>query len=113
MSIKLNDLMPFGKYKGHSVEYIMGVDPGYLCWLREDKKKSDPIAGTRLFNVGVNMAIDAAIVSNGNLSRKYKAWNLTQADVPKAINRQVKKIEELAVANASREISYADSWGSF
>jgi hypothetical protein len=113
MSIKLNDFMPFGKYKGQSVEYILASDPGYLCWLREDKKKSDTIAGTRLFSVATNATIDAAILASPNLSRKYKAWNLTQADVPKAISRQVKIIEDLVAANAGREISYADSWGSF
>jgi hypothetical protein len=28
-------VMPFGKYKGQSLDKISDTDPGYICWLHD------------------------------------------------------------------------------
>jgi len=36
----LSDLMPFGQYKGETMEWILENDPSYILWL-EDKVDMD------------------------------------------------------------------------
>lgn len=34
---KYTDVLTFGKYKGHTVKWIMRVQPSYLCWLHDEE----------------------------------------------------------------------------
>lgn len=37
LQIKSEDfVMPFGKYKHRTIEYILDVNPGYIVWLEEE-----------------------------------------------------------------------------
>lgn len=33
---KFTDVLQFGKYKGHSVEFVLNKEPSYIVWLEEE-----------------------------------------------------------------------------
>jgi hypothetical protein len=34
---RMTDTMPFGEFKGHTVEYILNRKPSYIIWLDDEK----------------------------------------------------------------------------
>lgn len=34
---KYTDVLTFGKFKGHTVRYILDHEPGYIIWLEDNK----------------------------------------------------------------------------
>lgn len=37
--LRLNDPMPFGKYKGQSVQCVLDTNPGYIAWFGREVKR--------------------------------------------------------------------------
>lgn len=100
MNLELHNTMPFGKYKGQTIEAIFKENSGYLVWMR-DQRKGD-ITGSNFFSVEVGALLDMAIRDSGQLQKKYKPWNLPVERVVTAPeNRQ-----------PEQKVAY-NSWGSF
>ena len=74
MTLSIKDTMHFGKHKGMNVGKLLLEDPGYACWLREEKRKQDP--RDTAFDNDANDMIDVAIESNRALKKKYVPWKM-------------------------------------
>lgn len=101
LELSLTSLMPFGKYKGQTVEEIYKADAGYLVWLREEKKKQSHM---HFFSKEVSALLDMTIRASKPLSRKYKPWDLP---VDQAIRTDAVPEERPA------EVNYGGAWGGF
>ena len=102
MNLSLTDNMPFGKYKGQAVNDVFKSDPGYLIWLREERKTAN--FDSRFFGLAVSTLLDAAITGSSHLKRKFKPWNLPINQEP------VKPV--VAVRELEKEVAY-HAWGEF
>jgi hypothetical protein len=112
MSMRIDDTFAFGKYKGFKVREILKDDPGYLCWLREAKKKDAASGHTvypseKAFDNNTNAMIDDAILASKSLKIKYKAWSYDEAEVAPTVSIAKEKY----VANAIS--AYSEQWGSY
>lgn len=107
MNLGLGDTFTFGKYKGYKVSEVLGKDPGYCCWLREERKKA---AQPNAFDAETNAAIDKAITGSRGLRKKYQPWGVTQqagASEPEEMPEDVSDVSRRRMA------AYADEWGAW
>lgn len=123
MAMNVMEVMHFGKYKGMVIGKIMLEDAGYLCWLREEKKRADSRDLT--FDHQTNALLDVEIDKSKTLGRKYKRWSLPPPASLEELTEQSK--EKLAViftevrqkaalaevVKTEHELAYADSWGAW
>lgn len=104
MSLQLEDRLPFGKYKGQTVQEIYKKDSGYLVWMRETRKKEN--GDSKFFSFEVSQLLDMTIMDSKTLKSKYKPWELTKEQVEVAV-------ASIAAEEAELEVAYADKWGAF
>lgn len=114
MSLGINDTFPFGKFKGHKVSDVLLSDPGYCCWLREEKKNAGQ---PRAFDKDANDVIDVAIRQSKSLSKKYKPWGAADADLEAILKNRTEQ-DEAAAAVAldtfeQRQVAYSGEWGAW
>lgn len=79
----LSDTLPFGQYKGKTVEVIYKEDAGYLMWLRDKKAeggvnpktdKANP-PNREFFDVEVLTLLNSTISADRGRYRKHKVWD--------------------------------------
>lgn len=113
MIIGLNDAMPFGKYKEGKVADLLLNDPGYLCWLREQRRKA---AQDRVFSHEVSILLDEAIRNDKDLQKRYTPLG-EPADVEAILKGRTAMIEEsekVVERNfAVRKAAYQEQWGAW
>lgn len=100
MNLTLTDRMPFGKHKGKTLEVLLKENPGYLVWLREERKKNQK--DERFFSAQMSALLDTEILKSKSLRREYKPWNLslpTQVSIATPTEREP-------------ELSYDGYWGA-
>lgn len=111
MSYALNDTLPFGKHKHHLISDVLARDPGWLCWLREEKKKEGK---PRVFNDEVNLAIDERIAADRGLRKTYNPWGEKAAfDIKDAVQKAVTADAARSSKEVEMELAYAGRWGSW
>ena len=103
MNLELHNLMPFGKYKGKTLEAIFKENSGYLVWLRQ--QRADANSQPKFMSDEVSALLDMAIMESKPLQKKYKPWN-----VP-IITQPVNTTAEI-VRQPEQEIAYI-GWGEF
>jgi len=47
--MNIQDVMTFGKYKGKTIEYIIGVDPQYIIWLYRNSIRDISFSGDIIY----------------------------------------------------------------
>lgn len=111
--LTLDQDMPFGKYKGRKVKEVVESDPGYAIWLREEKRVSNP-SKPPTFDISINRALDKAIVGSKTLSRKYKPWNMDDAN-QHGVTVTVHDVDSLdAEQAAAMQIAhYGEEWAAW
>lgn len=119
----LDDIMPFGKYKGKSFEDIYKLDVGYLVWLRHTRKSQN--GDGAFFSHELHILLDDAIDKDKGLRKKYEKWNvaaLTDADpvtpaiatgTPPWEDDDPQDLNDMLKAEKEAEFAYSESWGSF
>ena len=102
--------LPFGKYKGHEVKWIVENDPGWLCWLRQEQKKE----AKNSFAKDVHDALDKEIDQHKSL-RKFQKWNAP--DINALLDGRIRQEEIREAASAAglevRDMAYAGQWGAW
>jgi hypothetical protein len=111
-----SDKLNFGKHKDKEIGRLITVEPGYLCWLRDETLKTKRQA---FFDQDVNDALDRWVQKDG--SGRYRNWTKTPPDFA-AMKREAKiQIEEAAVvteavmaqATTVAFAGYGSEWGAF
>lgn len=111
-----SDKLNFGKHKGQEIGRLVTIEPGYLCWLRDETLKSKRQA---FFDQDVNDALDRWVKKDG--SGRYRNWTKNPPDFA-AMKREVAvHIEQAAVATEAvmaqaqsvAFAGYGDEWGAF
>lgn len=116
MNLAITDLMPIGKYKGHGIDDLIVTDPGYLLWLRDERKRE---GRPQVFNNSVMETLDKVLaVGPAKLRMKHKPWHvetlaepapLGDAPIQKSTEPQAKKPDDAP----AQETAYKDQWGEF
>ncbi len=113
MSLGINDVLPFGKYKGRPVHEVVLDDPNWCCWIREEKKKAGQ---PKMWSVEVNNILDVAIDNDKKLKR-YPKWSDKSVDLSSIMKASVEVRTELdekqAQAENARRLAYEESWGAW
>jgi hypothetical protein len=86
------------------VEAALKDDPGYLVWLRQDRK--DKQGDLRFFSLEVSRLLDAEISKSKQLQKKYQPWNLQAPSV-------VTPLSLVPPAKEVVESHYSRDWGAF
>jgi hypothetical protein len=78
----LEDTIPFGKYKGQTVETVYKENAGYLMWLRDAKAEPETKPDGKVFepnreffNVEVLTLLNSTIAANRGRYSKHKVWD--------------------------------------
>lgn len=110
MIYKLSDVLPFGKYKGKVVDWVVQNDPGWLCWLRQEQKKEAKNSLAK----DVHDALDKAIDQHKSL-RKFQKWNAP--DINALLDGRIRQEEIQDAATAAglgvRDMAYHGQWGAW
>lgn len=111
--LELTDRIPFGKHKGATVQTIIKTDPGYLNWLREEKKKGRENLLTPFADAALRTAAGKQYHVTDRVSAAAesgeKAMTKLEIDFKRKAEQQAREIE----ANRSREEVYGQEWGGW
>lgn len=110
----LTDVMPFGKWKGQTVQEVITKDPGYMNWLRDEKKTKNR---ENLLTVDADKwLIDKAGKSNKvspRLSATDEAGEKAMTKLEKEFKRKAEQEAREADAKRTREEVYGQEWGEW
>jgi hypothetical protein len=107
----LTDTLPFGKYKGRTIEDIYKVNAGYLMWLRDAKAEPEPQENgvtqppnREFFDVEVLTLLNATIANDPKAYPKHRVWD----DVGK-----LPEPDDEPSAPALKPADLYNQWGAF
>lgn len=119
MALGLENTISFGKWKGKTVGVVLAEDPGYLLWLRDEKKKDT--GDEKFFSNRVLLELNKALREDSlNRSKKfrgkYQVWKI-DGDIEPETKEEIlaaMKMEREALEEAERNASIYDGrWGAY
>jgi hypothetical protein len=111
----LENVLTFGKYKGQGkkVADLVKSDPGYLLWLRDEKKKAT--GQTNFFTPAVLAKLNEAISNSKSLRKQFSEWPLTAPVEPETKDEILAALKAGKVAEKAQEEAVVNyqQWGAF
>lgn len=109
----LTDKLPFGKHKGSTVERLVTSDPGYLNWLREEKKKNRENLLTPTADDFFRSKASRDIKVSGRVSAEEESGEKAMTKLEKDFKRRAEQEAREADAKRTREEIYGQEWGGW
>ena len=113
MSCGMNSVMQFGKYKGLTVSDVLKRDPGWMCWIRDEKRNAGQ---PRMWDDEVTARLDGLIMSSPTLRKKYKpSTQLGNGpfDLKDVMQKAVKADAARSQEQETMALAYEGIWGSW
>ena len=115
MALGLDNVLTFGKYKAQNkkIGELVKSDPGYLLWLRDEKKKAT--GQTNFFTPAVLEKLNQAIADSKSLRKQYSEWSLAAPVEPETKDEILAALKAGKVAEKVQEeaaVNY-QQWGAF
>lgn len=111
--LELTDRLQFGKHKGATVQSLIKTDPGYLNWLREEKKKNRD----NLLSVDADAALRKAAGKQYHVTDRVSAatesGEKAMTKLEKDFKRKAEQEAREADAKRTREEVYGQEWGGW